>query len=78
MVGLRVWLLVGGLLALSAAVLVAAVTGHLGPLVVCGADGWAVCVAWPAAISALTWLAFLAFIGALVAWHLREWRRDEH
>ncbi len=73
--GARPWLVVGGLLLLAAVVLLAAAGGYLGPLVVCGADGRAVCVAWPAAASAFTWLAFLAFIAALVAWQVRDWRR---
>jgi hypothetical protein len=71
---MRAWAAVALGFALVAAVLLVATIGGFGPLVVCGVDGWAVCMAWPRAVSFLVWLAFLGLIVALVAWHLREWR----
>src|SRR4051794_23665078 len=47
------WLLLG--LGIVVALLLGAWLGAVGPLVVCGADGAAVCVTWPAWISGLTW-----------------------
>ncbi|MBV9354187.1 MAG: hypothetical protein JO023_01545 [Chloroflexi bacterium] len=63
-----------GLLVGILAILATAARGGFGPLSVCGVDGWAVCVAWPWAVSLLVWLLFLAFVVLLVAWHVREWR----
>jgi hypothetical protein len=69
---MRAWAIVGAGLALVGVVLAVAAVGGFGPLLACGVDGWAVCVAWPWPISALVWLAFLGGIVALVAWHVRE------
>jgi len=63
------------LLLLGAAIIVGlAARGSFGPLVVCGVDGWAVCVGWPRLVSALVWLLFLGFVVLLGGWHVREWR----
>jgi hypothetical protein len=56
------------------AILATAARGGFGPLSACGVDGWAVCVAWPQAISLLVWLLFLGYLALLLAWHVREWR----
>jgi hypothetical protein len=70
----RGWAGVLVLLLAALAILAVAARGGFGPLVVCGVDGWAVCVAWPRAISMLVWLLFLGFVGLLGGWHVREWR----
>ncbi len=70
----RGWAVVLGLLVGILAILTIAARGGFGALSVCGVDGWAVCVAWPQAISLLVWLLFLAFVALLLAWHLREWQ----
>ena len=77
------WLLVA--LAVVLAILVGGAVGAFGPLVTCGADGAAVCVAWPGLASLATWLLFVGFFAALGAWQVRAWRRsagtvasDEH
>jgi hypothetical protein len=67
------WIL-SGLFGLVAAVLLAAFTGLLGPLAVCGAAAEMVCVTWPRAASAGLWLTFIATISALAVWHARDWR----
>ena len=71
------WWIIGPLAVALAALLLAGFQGWLGPLVTCGADGAAVCVAWPVPASAAVWLLFLAFFGGLAAWQAREWRRDD-
>jgi hypothetical protein len=53
----------------------ASAAGLLGDLGACGADGARVCVTWPTAASVATWLVFLGCIAALLAWHVRDWRR---
>ena len=58
------------------AVLIGALLGAYGALVTCGADGAAVCVAWPAVVSAATWLMFLVFFAGLAAWQVRVWRQS--
>jgi hypothetical protein len=68
------WLLAGGLLGV-ALVLLGAAAGWYGPLVTCGVDGAAVCVAWPLPIAALVWLGFVGFFIGLGLWHLWSWRR---
>ena len=70
----RGWAVVLGLLIGVLAILAVAARGGFGPLSVCGVDGWAVCVAWPRAVSLLVWLLFFGFLGLLLAWHVREWR----
>jgi hypothetical protein len=65
----------GGVATVLAVLLVSAFSGWLGPLEVCGADGAAVCVAWPVGASAAIWLMFLAALGGLVALQAREWSR---
>jgi hypothetical protein len=68
--------LIGGGLGLVAVVLIADAAGWLGPLLVCGADGAAVCVDWPVAATWGTWLLFVGCIAGLVTWQVRDWRRD--
>ena len=77
------WLILG--LGIVIAILVGAALGAYGPLVTCGADQAALCVAWPGLVSGATWLVFVAFFVGLAAWQVREWRRsagsvapDEH
>jgi hypothetical protein len=63
-----------GVVAMSlVVVLSAASAGWLGPLTTCGADGAAVCMAWPGAASAATWLIFLGTIVALGVLQARRW-----
>jgi hypothetical protein len=71
---MRAWTGVAVGLLLVGVVLGVASVGGFGPLVVCGVDGWAVCVAWPRIVGALVWLAFIGGIVALVGWHVHEWR----
>jgi hypothetical protein len=59
------WAVVLGLWAVAIGVLVTAAGGGFGPLVVCGVDGWAVCLDWPRPVSALVWLLFLGLGAAL-------------
>ena len=58
-----------------AGILVAAFAGWLGPLLICGTDGAAVCMRWPAPAAAATWLAFMGVITALMMLQARDWRR---
>jgi hypothetical protein len=53
--------------------LAAAYAGWLGPLEVCGADGAAVCVAWPRTASAAMWLAFIGTLVGLISMQARQW-----
>ena len=50
--------------------------GWLGPLVPCGVDRVAECIAWSGAASAVAWAAFILFFVGLAVWQLREWRRE--
>jgi hypothetical protein len=68
------WWLLAGLALLLAGVLVAGFEGWLGPLVTCGVDRAAVCVAWPGAVSLTVWLIFIGTLGALAVWQARDWR----
>ena len=68
------WLLVALGLGIVVAVLVGAALGRYGPLVVCGADGAAVCVTWPGWLSGATWVLFIAFFIGLATWQVRAWR----
>lgn len=70
------WGPVAAVFVLMVAGVSASAVGWLGPLVACGADGAAVCVTWPGAASLATWLVFVATIVGLLAWQVREWRRD--
>jgi hypothetical protein len=53
----------------------AAWAGWLGPLVTCGPDRAAVCVAWPGLASAAVWLLFISTIAGLVLAQARDWRQ---
>src|SRR3954454_18108696 len=68
------WLLVGLGSVVVVVVLIAATLGAYGPLVVCGADGAAVCVMWPGWISGATWVLFVGFFIGLATWQVRAWR----
>ena len=58
------------------AAFVAAWTGAIGPLVVCGADQAAVCVAWPGIVSWTVWGTFILFFAGMAAWHVWMWRHE--
>lgn len=73
---LSAWWIIGPVGLVLGMLLLAALEGWLGPLVVCGADAAPVCVAWPAAAGWGMWLLFLGFFVGLAAWQVREWRRD--
>ncbi|MDQ6670247.1 MAG: glycosyltransferase family 39 protein [Chloroflexota bacterium] len=67
-----------GVVALVLAVLLgAASAGWLGPLATCGADGVAVCVAWPGVASAGMWVLNLGTLAALSWLQARRWRRPK-
>jgi hypothetical protein len=51
--------------------LVASASGWFGGVVVCGADRAPGCVAWPAPLAQLIWVAFLIGVAALIVWQLR-------
>jgi hypothetical protein len=68
------WLLGLGILGV-ALVLLGAFAGWYGPLVTCGVDGAAVCVAWPLPVAAIVWLGFGGFFVGLGLWHVLGWRR---
>jgi hypothetical protein len=76
MVRTSTWWIVGASLAIVGAALAAAYMGWLGPLVVCGADGVAVCVAWPGAVSAAVWALYILFFSGIAAWQIMMWRRE--
>jgi hypothetical protein len=69
------WWALGGLAVGLGLLGSAASAGWLGPLVTCGPDRAAVCVAWPGLAAAATWLVFLGVIGGLVAVQARDWRQ---
>lgn len=68
------WWGLGGVAALLTTVLALGFAGRLGSLTTCGADGAAVCVAWPAIASAGTWIIFIGTSVGLVAWQASDWR----
>src|SRR5919197_74248 len=76
MVRTSTWWIVGAILAIVGAALAAAYMGSLGPLVVCGADGVAVCVAWPGAVSAAVWALYILFFLGIAGWQIMMWRRE--
>jgi membrane protein implicated in regulation of membrane protease activity len=76
MVRTSTWWIVGAILAILGVALAAAYMGWLGPLVVCGADGVAVCVAWPGAVSAAVWALYILFFSGVAAWQVMMWRRE--
>jgi hypothetical protein len=51
--------------------LLASASGWLGGVIVCGADRAPGCIAWPAPIADLIWLAFLLGVAALAVWQFR-------
>ena len=59
-----------------AAGFVLAWTGAIGPLVVCGADQAAVCVAWPGIASWAVWGSYILFFLGMAAWHVWMWRHE--
>ena len=71
------WWIVGPGLLIVLAILAASATGAFGPLLPCGADGAAVCVAWPAVASFGTWLLFIGCLVGLAAWQVAEWRDNK-
>lgn len=70
--GLRkgIVLVLGTLIVVGA--VVGSAAGWFGEVVVCGADRAPGCAAWPMAISALVWAAFVAGVAALLIWQLRS------
>jgi hypothetical protein len=48
--------------------LLASASGWLGGVIVCGADRAPGCVAWPALVATLLWLALIVGVVALVVW----------
>jgi hypothetical protein len=69
------WWLIGGGAGGLAGLLGAAGLGWTGQLVTCGADGVAVCVAWPVWASAAMWLTCLGTLVALAWAQARHWQR---
>lgn len=68
------WLLIATVSVALSFLFAAGFLGRLGPLVTCGADGAAVCVAWPAPASVALYMVFLGAIAALGAWQSAQWR----
>src|SRR5215213_2198168 len=68
------WLLLATVSAVVASLFVAAWGGAVGPLLVCGSDGAAVCVAWPAPAAVGLYVAFVAVLVGLVICQLQTWR----
>ncbi len=71
------WAAIGGAAVALGVLLVAAAAGWLGQLATCGADGAAVCIAWPGLASAALWLLCLGTLVALAWCQARLWQRPQ-
>lgn len=72
----RAWWVVAPLLVILGLVLTGAYLGWFGPLVVCGADQVAVCVAWPGVVSTAVWALYILFFAGMAVWQILMWRRE--
>jgi membrane protein implicated in regulation of membrane protease activity len=72
----REWWILGAILLFLGVALAGAARGWFGPLLVCGADGVAVCVAWPGVVSATVWALYILFFLGIAGWQIMMWRRE--